>query len=76
MAADAFTAWAMCPQCRKVDCHWIREPNPESVGSGDEVRVEAFGGFTVRSFTLGAMDETAFEVIRTCTGCGMEFGQV
>lgn len=77
-----FTAGAMCPHCHVCDVHPMRVPNPAApriVRLSSGIRLEMFGGGAVREWVdpdvYDRWDERPFDVVRTCNGCGYEFGQ-
>ncbi|MBJ8342798.1 hypothetical protein JGU71_28300 [Antrihabitans sp. YC3-6] len=76
---ERFTAWAMCPRCKSVDCHSIRPPkpalDPDDVAEweADHVTMHGWNGF-IRHIPPKPLDESVFEVIRICK-CGKEWGQ-
>lgn len=58
-----FTAGAMCPHCHACDVHPMRVPSrrpPILFPAHPDAQ---------------SWDERPFDVIRTCTGCGYEWGQ-
>lgn len=88
MTTPRFTAWCDCPKCERLDCHWLR--GPRSAPTQDELVAYWVGVVNWRyvASMMGAfglapdgdepqlLDESKFEVIRTCTGCGHEWGQM
>ena len=77
MSGDRFTAWAMCPACESVDCHWLRLP--------DKINAEgplamAFHQIEWMSWGMSGKRmptsmQQRYEVIRTCKKCENEWGQ-
>jgi hypothetical protein len=71
-----FTDGAACPWCGVCDVHPMRVPNPQAPPGRDP-----FDPLALRAFAQGGVlglprwDERPFDVVRTCTGCGYEFGQ-
>lgn len=80
---ERFTAWAMCPRCKFVDCHLMREPkrfDPTIANiavTPDVVRFMAWGGKVIHEVEVAPYphDESMYEVIRICK-CGSEWGQL
>lgn len=75
-----FTAGAVCPWCGVGDVHLVREPNPEPPPppSPLERQVRRMRSLVLTEeppAPLHRWDERGFEVVRTCTGCGYEWGQ-
>lgn len=80
-----FTTGAICPHCGTCDIHLIREPNPAvpylvRASDGEREQIVLFGGRAVREYVArpdlyDRWDERGFEVVRTCTSCGWEWGQ-
>lgn len=79
-----FTAGAMCPHCHACDVHPMRVPNPAAPrlvqpSDGTVHQVLRFGGGVVREWVdpdiYDRWDERPYDVIRTCTSCGYEWGQ-
>lgn len=73
---ERFTAQCVCPVCKLLDCHPIREPKPYGQGTpmrswrkADGATTEYWGFDVWRTF-----DESSFEVIRVCR-CGYQWGQ-
>ncbi|MDZ4233733.1 MAG: hypothetical protein U1C73_08210 [Dietzia sp.] len=58
-----FTAGAVCPWCGTAAVHPIREIDPRP-----PILFPAHPD-------AKSWDERGFEVVRTCTGCGYEWGQ-
>lgn len=84
MSAPAFTAWASCPSCGSYECHAIRPPKPAPSEAEliawerdrETVEIHTFGYArprVVREYPPRPVDESAFEVVRTCR-CGHEWG--
>lgn len=77
MNARRFEAYTDCPKCGHMDHHGLREPLPKP--KRGPVRVVQVGDREVeivRADGMSGPDESMYEVIRTCTGCGHEWGQV
>ncbi len=78
MTAEQFTAWSMCPSCKLVDCHSLRQPrsydphDPLQVAFDKIVMMQWINGFGLEH--MSPSQEQAYEVIRTCR-CGHEWGQ-
>jgi len=81
-----FEAFTECPECGRIDCHFLRPPHAAPSAAELEehqarrsiVEVLGWGGCLVRQETIGPpppIDESMHEVIRICTGCGKEWGQ-
>ncbi|WP_404851102.1 hypothetical protein [Dietzia kunjamensis] len=75
-----FTAGAMCPWCGCCDVHPIREPIPAPPEPPSAVvrhiqKIRASLLTDQPPAPLTRWDERGFEVIRTCTSCGYEWGQ-
>ncbi|RDI13464.1 hypothetical protein DEU38_13439 [Rhodococcus sp. AG1013] len=78
---ETFTAWTSCPHCNAVDCHRLRAPRGFSDGDPAHARQKRFAemsGYTFRPAPkrLIRCEEQGFEVIRMCTVCGHEWGQM
>lgn len=74
---ERFTAWCMCPKCGRMDCHWLREPLPKPDRGPVRTVQDGDRSFeVVRWDGLTGPDESMYEVIRICTGCGKEWGQI
>lgn len=72
VAADRFRAWCPCPRCGLVACHRWRQPLPKPVRGPARVFPD---GTTIERFDgMSGPDESMFEVIRICDGCGREWG--
>lgn len=76
---ERFTAWAMCPRCKSIDCHKMREPRLSDrelveAWEANHVTYRGYGGL-VKHVPPRPVDESMFEVIRICK-CGEEFGQI
>ncbi|WP_157115061.1 hypothetical protein [Nocardia niwae] len=77
---DRFTAWSMCPHCRSLDCHGLRAPrpfdwtDPLAVLRDRMVMLSWVYGLGMNKMVPSM--EPQYEVIRTCNGCGHEWGQV
>ena len=79
-----FTAGAVCPWCGVCGVHPMRVPNREAPrlvreSDGTVTQVVTWAGSVLREWTdpdeYDRWDERGFEVVRTCTGCGWEWGQ-
>ena len=77
-----YSPGTVCPHCHVCDVHPMRVPNPAApriVRPSSGIRLEMFGGGAVREWVdpdiYDRWDERPFDVIRTCTSCGYEFGQ-
>ena len=71
-----FIAGAVCPWCGVCDLHHLRAPNPEAPPRHDRFDLIDPGPFSHGGITYRPRwDERPFTVIRTCTGCGYEWGQ-
>ena len=79
-----FTAGAVCPHCGYCDVHLMRVPNPEPprlISAGkDREEIIVWAGQSVQVIDTppdlyDRWDERPFEVVRTCTSCGYEWGQ-
>lgn len=74
---EVFTAWAMCPRCEAVECHWLRPPREYTPHADIHIRMmqemlyPTFGG----PKRLRLHEEQRFEVIRACIHCTHEWGQ-
>lgn len=81
-----FEAFCACPKCGRLDHHWLQSPKPAPTDAEMEewrrnsttYTIEQWGGGVTRTdvFPPVPVDESQFEVIRICTGCGHEFGQI
>jgi hypothetical protein len=76
MTIDRFTAWAMCPECESVDCHWLRLPEICDTSSPidralDQLQHMAWFNGGKR---MPASMQSGYEVIRTCRNCENEWG--
>lgn len=75
-----FAAGAVCPHCSACDVHPIREPSaeppkrPTTPFFGTNLATTRFAaGGGVEQYDR--WDERPFEVVRTCSSCGWEWGQ-
>lgn len=86
MTPAKFEAYTDCPKCGRIDHHWLREPKPAPTAaemqawqdSRSSVGVSAWGEYHIKTIDVSPpppVDESQFEVIRICTGCGKEWGE-
>lgn len=78
-----FEAWVSCPRCARFAMHDFRLPKPAPTEADieaweaivDRIEVVQWGGGVVRVYEdpPRPVDESEFEVIRTCM-CGHEWG--
>jgi hypothetical protein len=73
-APRRFEAYTDCPKCGRMDHHWLRAPLPKPVEG--PVCVLPDGAEIHRWDGMSGPDESMFEVIRICTGCGHEWGML
>lgn len=77
LAPTRFEACCACPKCGRMDYHRLREPLPAPAAGparviehdGQRFEVHRWGGMT-------GPDESMYEVIRLCTQCAHEWGQI
>lgn len=78
-----FVARCMCANCRKVDVHFMRAPNPDPPkisyhGTGEVTEIRDASGRVAARHVDGDVydrwDERPYEVVRVCRNCGFTWG--
>ncbi len=74
LTPSRFEAYTDCPKCGRLDWHWLRpaRPKPER---GPTYRIDTLVD-AYRWDGMTSADESMHEVIRTCTKCNHEWGQI
>jgi hypothetical protein len=87
LTARKFEAYTECPECGRLDYHLLRAPKPAPSEAEMQqwrqrrttVDIEQWGAGVIRTVDTSPpapVDESQYEVIRICTGCQREWGQI